>query len=105
MDAIKAAQPVPHNYRCTFSLPQQLAKDISFIAKRLKLSQSALLALLLEEPIGQLAKLAAVVPADSSAPVAADTVRRLRGDGVDVLRAAVTQALAAAKDLDPGFEL
>jgi hypothetical protein len=94
-----------HNFRCTFSLPQQIAKDISYIAKRLHVSQSALLALLLDEPITQLAKLASLIPADPAADVAPDTARRLRGQGIDAIRDAVGKALAAAKNLDPGFDL
>jgi len=84
MEAIKQTSPTVHNYRCTFSLPQQLAKDISFIAKRMSMSQSALLAMLLDEPIKAMAKLFAILPADDSLPV---------------------DALATAQKLEPGLDL
>jgi hypothetical protein len=105
MEAIKQTPPTAHNYRCTFSLPQQLAKDISFIAKRMSMSQSALLAMLLDEPIKAMAKLFAILPVDPSQPVEADVTRRLRGESVDLLRSAVADALATAEKLEPGLDL
>lgn len=105
MKVIKQTKGVPHNYRCTFSLPQDLATNITLIAKRLRMSQSALLAMLLDEPIAALAKLSAIIPTKFDKPVSADTVRRLRGESVNQLRAAVSDALAMAEELDPGLPL
>jgi len=97
-------------YRCTFTLPVPMALSISHLAKRFRMSQSALLSLLLEEPIEALDRLAALLPLpDAAGTVRFDEsqVRRLRGASSDELRKAVRAALAAAEGIDPtpGLEL
>lgn len=70
------------------------------------MSQSALLSLLLAEPIESLAKLVSLMPIGSlSSSVPTDVVRRLRGESTDLLRDAIDKALAQAKEIDPGFTL
>jgi len=107
MTYVKAPAPKPRFYRTTLTFPQAMAVDISAIAKRLQMSQSSLLTLLLEEPLQQLARLVALMPSDvlSTDRPDPDVVRRLSGQSVEDLRAAVTSALEAARALDPGFEL
>jgi hypothetical protein len=98
--------PPKGTYRCSFTLPQALAVDISTIAKALRMSQSALLTLLLTEPIEAIAKLVSLLPPGQlSGPVPDDVVRRLRGESIGVLRRAVSDAVQGAKDIDPGFTL
>lgn len=92
-------------YRCTFTLPCKLATDISYVARRLGLSQSALLSTLLAEPIADISKLVAVLPIDqTSEPVVSSVVQRLRGASVDILKARIHEALEAARTLDPGLD-
>jgi len=91
-------------YRCTFTLPRELAVSVNRLAKQFRMSQSALLALLLEEPIEALDRLAALVPmpdAHGVQRVHPDQVRRLRGASGDALRKAVREAMAAAEEIDP----
>lgn len=82
------------SYRCTFSLPVDTAKNLSFVAKRMGVSQSAVLANVLDEPLADLAALFRGLPAK---PTEAD-VLRLRGASVDVIRLRVREALDAVGD-------
>lgn len=87
------------NYRCTFSLPRGLATDISQLAKSLRVSQSALLANLLTEPIAQLRVLADVLPRAPASKVGPDVVRRLRGDSAALVNRAISDAVELAESL------
>lgn len=84
-----AFPPPRRTYRCTFSLPTEMAQNISRIAKRMGISQSALLATLMEEPIANLAELVDDIPPK---PTGAD-VKRLRGKSVDLIKRTVDDAL------------
>lgn len=98
------AMHVP-TYRCTFTLPQTLATDIAVIAKRLSMSQSALLSLLLEVPIADIAKLVAMLPPDVSSPDDQPVViQRLRGASIEMLRSRIGEAVEHARVLDPGLK-
>lgn len=93
------------SYRATFTLPAGMAVTLSQLAKRLRMSQSALLVLLLEEPLETLERLAALVPdklpLDASPADASAQVRRLRGASADAIRTVVRDALSVADQLDP----
>jgi len=85
-------------FRCSFTLPRQLARDIADVARQLRVTQSALLAELLAEPMRRLTKLAALVPRPDE--VTPEAVRRLRGASADLIRTAVQDAVAAANQVD-----
>ena len=91
MDEVKqtTAPPRAPNFRCSFSLPQQLARDLSTVAKAMGVSQSALLALLLEQPLSMLAKVVALAPPG----------------GADVDPVATRRLLKIAMEVDPGLPL
>lgn len=96
--------PPSTTYRCTFSLPREMATSVNRIAKRFRMSQSALLALLLEEPLEAIDRLSALLPvpdADGTTRIQPDQVRRLRGASGEELRKAIQQALEAAETIDP----
>ena len=94
-DVGTAVRPV--FYRATFSLPADLAKDISHLAKRLGVSQSAMLTELLTEPV---AAMRAVIDAIPQVGVTSVDVKRARGKSVALIRDAVQQAqLLLATDL------
>lgn len=96
--------PPPSTYRCTFSLPREMATSVNRIAKRFRMSQSALLTLLLEEPLEAIDRLSAMLPvpdADGTTRMHPDQVRRLRGASGDELRKAIQSALEAAETIDP----
>jgi len=94
--------PPPGTYRVTLSLPAEMAVSLNRIAKRFRMSQSALLALLLEEPLQSIDRLSALLPMpDQDGKVSSDQVRRLRGASGEELRKAVRAALEAAQQVDP----
>lgn len=102
--------PAPQkSYRATFTLPAEMAVTLNRLAKRMRMSQSALLVLLLEEPLETLDRLAAFLPdrlPDGTNPnVPAEQVRRLRGASGEAIRAAVRDALEVAESIDPKPEL
>lgn len=91
-------------YRCSFTLPREMATSVNRIAKRFRMSQSALLTLLLEEPLEAIDKLSALLPVpepDGTTRMHPDRMRRLRGVAGDELRKAVKGALEAADAIDP----
>jgi uncharacterized protein YnzC (UPF0291/DUF896 family) len=91
-------------YRCTFTLPRPMAVSISQISKRLRMSQSAFLTLILEEPIEALERVSALLPLPDAQGVThmqPEQMRRLRGVAVDELRKAVKDALDGADAIDP----
>jgi len=83
-------KPAARTYRATFSLPVDLATGINRVAKRMGVSQSGLLAVVLTDPIAQLDELLAGVP------VAAEPadIKRLRGKSAELIRAVVSDAMA-----------
>jgi hypothetical protein len=93
--------------RCSFTLPKDLAGMLDRVAKRLGMSQSALVALLLGEPIADIDKLLSLIPADIAPEQAA---RRMRGASADLLRDRVADMMDRARqsgldlaiDLDAG---
>lgn len=91
--------PSEPTFRCTFTLPRTLALDISHLAKSLRVSQSALLANLLTEPIAQLRTLADVLPRAPASKVGPDVVRRLRGDSAVLVNRAISDAVELAESL------
>lgn len=100
--------PAPQkSYRATFTLPPVMAVTLNRVAKRMRMSQSALLVLLLEEPLETLERLAALMPlpSDPATTVPADQVRRLRGASAEAIRTAVRDALEVADQLDPHQKL
>lgn len=84
------AFPAPRRtYRCTYSLPVEMAHNISRIAKRMGISQSALLATVMQEPIAQLASLVDEIPPQPTG----EDVKRLRGKSIDLIKSRVDEAL------------
>lgn len=86
-------------FRCSFSLPRQLARDIADVARHLHVTQSALLALLLADPMRRLVKLTALLP-PTPGDVSPDTARRLRGASADLIRDVLQQAIDASQDIE-----
>jgi hypothetical protein len=86
-DAGTVARPV--FYRATFSLPAPLARDISHLAKRLGVSQSAMLTELLTEPILAMREVIDAIPQVGVTP---DDVKRARGKSVALIRDVVQHA-------------
>jgi hypothetical protein len=89
------AFPVPH-YRATFSLPAPLAKDLNEVAKRMGVSQSALLSELLAGPIAAMREVMDQLPAIGAS---GDDVKRARGKSVDLIRGAVREAMDLVGEL------
>lgn len=94
--------PERRTFRCTFTLPIPLAKAISEVAKGLGISQSALLAQVLDQPMQDLVRLLALAPPSGSPP---DAARRWAGSSADLIRQRVQEALRAADVVDPGLPL
>ena len=93
-DAFPAAKIL--HYRCTFSLPATLAKDIARLAKRMGVSQSSMLAELLTDPITAMCDIIDEIP-DKGAT--ADDVKRARGKSLSIIKDVVQQAQAAAAEV------
>lgn len=92
------------SYRVNLSLPVDMAKTLSRIAKRFRMSQSALLTLVMEEPLEALDRLSALMPLPDDQGVTRihpGQVRRLRGASGEELRKAIKDALEAAEAVDP----
>jgi hypothetical protein len=79
----------PVFYRATFSLPAALAKDISHLAKRLGVSQSAMLAELLTEPVAAMREVIDTIPQVGVTPT---DVKRARGKSAALIRDVVQHA-------------
>ena len=84
-------------YRCTFSLPCELAIAISRVAKHVGVSQSALLVELIGAPMADLLRLVELAPppGDDSP----DSMARLRGESVALVQRRVSEALEEASSL------
>jgi hypothetical protein len=91
-------------YRCSFTLPRELARQINFVAKCTGVTQSALLSMILEAPLADMAKLFELLPADGKSP-GPDTQRRLTEDSAAALRSRVNEVLEMARAIDPQFKL
>ncbi|AXQ65292.1 MAG: transcription regulator [Circular genetic element sp.] len=70
--------------RCSVSLPSDLVDDLDYVAKRLRMSRSALLSSILTEGLPSLVQIVTVLPEDLSTVTDADA-RRFRGATADVL--------------------
>lgn len=70
--------------RCSVSLPTELVDNLDFVAKRLRMSRSALLSSLLTEGLPSLVQLVSVLPEDLSTVTEADA-RRFRGATAEAL--------------------
>lgn len=78
-------------YRASFTFPAPLARDISRLAKRLGVSQSAMLTELLTEPIAAMCSIIDTLP---TAGATEDDVRRAKGRSVALIKEVVDQAQA-----------
>lgn len=78
-------------YRATFTFPAPLARDINRLAKRLGVSQSAMLTELLTEPVAAMCSIIDTLP---SAGATEDDVRRAKGRSVALIKDVVDQAQA-----------
>lgn len=84
------ARPVMH--RCTFSLPPDLAGNILSLSKRMGVSQSSIVAELLQEPV---AAIAAIMDDLPPAPSPED-VKRARGRSLKLIEDAMHEAMSLA---------
>ena len=84
-------------YRATFSFPAPLATDISRLAKRLGISQSALLTELLAEPVAAMLDVIDTIPQVGVTP---DHIKRAKGKSVALIRDVVQQAQAVVAHLE-----
>lgn len=80
-------------YRVSLSLPALQAKLLNAVARRCGCSQSALVSILLEEPVEALASVLGDEPARPP--------RRWSGPHIDDLRAIIREALAEAHQAGP----
>lgn len=85
--------PLPKGTRrVSVSLPSQLALDLAAVAKRLNITQSALVAQLLTEPMADLRHLIELVP-EGATSLTAEQTRRLRGASADLIAKRVSDAI------------
>lgn len=70
--------------RCSVSLPVTLVDNLDYVAKRLRMSRSALLSAILTEGLPHLVHVVSTLPADLSTVTDADA-RRFRGAAADLL--------------------
>jgi hypothetical protein len=82
----------PKMYRVNLTLPRELAEDIAQVAAELRVSQSALVAVILESPLGRLARYMALAPRVTRDP-AEPGVLRMRGESEAVVRDLIEQAI------------
>lgn len=90
-DSIKthATPDVVQKYRVNLSLPADLATGISRLAKRMGITQSALVTVLLSEAVPDLETLIQSIPENPSP----DAIKRFRGQSIDYVFEAVKTAL------------
>lgn len=81
--------------KITLSVPNQLVDDLDYISGRIKISRSALLAQLLEEPLCDLRVLVESVPKNPSP----DDIIRAKGRSIALIEERVTNAKGIADDL------
>lgn len=82
-------------YRATFSLPAKLAQDINRLAKRMGVSQSALLTELLSDPIDAMCDVIDQLPTVGATP---DDVKRAKGKSLALIKDVVQQAQTLIAD-------
>ena len=81
--------------KITFSLPEKLVEDLDYISKRIKVTRSALLSQLVEEPVGTLRELVASVPEN---PTEEDIIRA-KGRSLSVIEERVNTVKGLDNDL------
>jgi hypothetical protein len=86
IDAFRTRHRTP---RLTVTLPAETAQQLERIARRMRVSQGALLAELLAEPVKAMASIIDLVPEVGAGP---DDVRRAKGRSIEVIHMAVSQA-------------
>ena len=86
----------PHLYRCTFTLPPAMALALAEVAKALGISQSAIVAYVLEEPVARLAAMLA-----DGVSGRGDVAMRSSGRSAELVREIIREALAAAPEPHP----
>lgn len=84
--------------RTTLSLPTEVAQDIAYLARRIGISRSSLIASLLAEPVREMRRLVEAVPEDPSAMTDAEAMR-LRGESAKVIQERLEQLQGMAHDL------
>lgn len=77
-------------FRTTLTLPADLATGLNRVAKKMGVSQSALVTSLLSEAVPDLERLLLLAP---KAQTDADGIKRFRGASIDAINAAVQKAL------------
>jgi len=82
------------SYRATFTLSAPTATGISYIAKRMGITQSALLNQLLAQPIADLKALLETIPPTPDH----ESVLRMRGASVDVINRRITELQGVLND-------
>lgn len=88
---------LPQTFRCSLTLPSDLALELSTVAKALGISQSSLVTHLLTSPLGRLAMyLSLASPVEVGGAEGAQRTLRLRGDSREQIRALIEQALSDA---------
>jgi hypothetical protein len=92
-----SAPRVRTTYRCTFSLPCELAIAISRVSKHVGVSQSALLAELIGAPMADLLRLVELAPAPGD--TSPESMARLRGESVSLVQRRVSEALDEAASI------
>ena len=71
--------------RCSFTLPSQVKKDLSYVAKRVGVGRSALVSEMLGSGLSEMAAVLRALPADTSGLTDGE-FRRFRGASVDIVR-------------------
>lgn len=87
--APRATPDAGNQYRVTLSLPATIATQLRDTASNLGMSQSALVAALLQDSIGPLHKLSKRAGSLSDS----DSVKRFRGDSIDLILKHVAKVL------------
>lgn len=82
------------------SLPFGVVDDLDTVCSRLRVTRSALLTSLLQEPVRDLVQMSAVL----SAPVdSVEKIRRFRGESVGLVNARLSEFQGSIADLDTVF--
>lgn len=86
------SKPSPRKtaYRTTLTLPADLATGLNRVAKKMGVSQSALVTALLSEAVPDLERLLVLAPKSRTD---ADGIKRFRGASIDAITAAVAKTL------------
>ena len=84
--------------RITITLPEELVHNVTYISTRMRISRSAFLAQMLEEPMTDLYNLIKSVPEDLSKDDE-ETIKRAKGDSKAIVEARLDQLQRAVNDL------